>query len=50
MTLKPVAGGTKLTLLHTSVPDGQTGYQDGWRESYFEPMKAYFAKAKAKAR
>ncbi len=50
VTLKPVAGGTKLTLLHTSVPDGQTGYQDGWRESYFEPMKAYFAKAKAKAR
>jgi uncharacterized protein YndB with AHSA1/START domain len=42
VTLTPVAGGTKLTLLHTKVPDGQTGYRSGWGESYFEPMKAYF--------
>jgi len=48
VTLKPVAGGTRLTLLHTGVPDGQTGYKEGWRESYFEPMKAYFAKATRK--
>ena len=44
LTLKPVTGGTNISLLHTSVPDGQTGYKDGWRENYFEPMKAYFAK------
>lgn len=44
VTLRPVAGGTKLTLLHTSVPDGQTGYKAGWREWYFEPMKTWFAK------
>ena len=54
VTLKPVPGGTKVILLHSGVPDSHTGYQDGWRESYFEPMKAYFAKAapkkKAKAR
>lgn len=46
ITLKPVARGTKLTLLHTRVPDGQTGYRDGWRESYFEPMKVYFGAAR----
>ena len=35
--------GTKLTLRHTIVPDGHTGYQDGgWQEHYFEPMKRYF--------
>ena len=42
--LEPVAGGTRLTLHHTNVPDGHTGYQDGgWQDHYFEPMKKYFA-------
>jgi uncharacterized protein YndB with AHSA1/START domain len=55
ITLKPVAGGTKVTLLHSGVPDSQKdgGYKEGWVESYFEPMKAYFARAakpKAKKR
>jgi activator of HSP90 ATPase len=41
--LEPTAQGTKLTLHHTNVPDGHTGYQDGgWQEHYFEPMKRYF--------
>jgi uncharacterized protein YndB with AHSA1/START domain len=41
--LEPVAGGTLLTLRHTNVPDGHTGYQDGgWQQHYFEPMKQYF--------
>lgn len=36
-------GGTRVTIRHTNVPDGQLGYeQGGWQESYFEPMKAYF--------
>jgi uncharacterized protein YndB with AHSA1/START domain len=50
VTLKPVAGGTRLTLLHSSIPDSQKdgGYKAGWVESYFEPMKAYFAKAAKK--
>ena len=53
ITLKPVAGGTKLTLLHSGIPDSQKngGYKEGWFESYLDPMKAYFAKAaKPKAR
>ena len=50
VTLKPVAGGTKLTLLHSGIPDSQKdgGYRQGWADYYFEPMKAYFAKAKAR--
>jgi activator of HSP90 ATPase len=43
--LEPVAGGTRLTLHHTNVPDGHTGYQDGgWQDHYFEPMKRWFGK------
>ncbi len=41
--LEPVAEGTKLTLHHSNVPDGHSGYQNGgWQEHYFEPMKRYF--------
>ncbi len=43
VTLEPVAEGTRLTLHHTNVPDGQNGYYDGWQENYFDPMKAYFS-------
>ncbi len=38
----PSPGGCALTLLHTDIPDGQPDYEEGWREFYFEPMKAYF--------
>jgi activator of HSP90 ATPase len=51
--LAAIKGGTRLTLRHANVPDGQTSYQKGgWRDHYFRPMQAYFAKqkpAKAKA-
>jgi activator of HSP90 ATPase len=41
--LEPVADGTRITLHHTNVPDGHTGYQEGgWQQHYFEPMKQYF--------
>jgi len=41
--LEPVAGGTRLTLHHTNVPDGHTDYEHGgWQDNYFEPMKRYF--------
>jgi uncharacterized protein YndB with AHSA1/START domain len=48
VTMKPVAGGSKVTLLHSGVPDSHTGYREGWHESYFEPMKAYFGKTAPK--
>jgi activator of HSP90 ATPase len=41
--LEPVAGGTRVTVHHTNVPDGHTSYRDtGWQQSYFDPMKAHF--------
>ncbi|SPE23966.1 conserved hypothetical protein [Candidatus Sulfotelmatomonas gaucii] len=42
--LENAPGGTKLTLRHTNIPKGQSDYKSGWKECYFEPMKAYFAK------
>ena len=46
--LEAVPGGTKVTLHHTNVPDGQPNYQEGWQTHYFEPMKAHFGRAKKK--
>jgi uncharacterized protein YndB with AHSA1/START domain len=48
VTLAKAPGGTKVTLRHSTVPDGHDGYKSGWKSHYFEPMKAYFAKAKKK--
>jgi uncharacterized protein YndB with AHSA1/START domain len=43
--------GTRLTLTHNGVPDGQTSYEEhGWRDFYFAPMKAYFEGAKRKTK
>lgn len=42
--LEAVDGGTRLTLHHRNVPDGQIGYeQGGWQDNYFDPMQDYFA-------
>jgi activator of HSP90 ATPase len=44
--LEPAAGGTRVTVRHSNVPDGHTSYRDGgWQNSYFEPMKAHFKRA-----
>jgi hypothetical protein len=32
------------TLHHTDIPDGQSGYGQGWRDNYFDPMQALFTK------
>lgn len=43
ITLERVRGGTKLTIRHTDIPEGQReAYKDGWRQFYFNPMKKYF--------
>src|SRR5262249_17994180 len=45
VTLRAVPGGTRITLRHSRVPDGQTSYEKGgWQDHYFKPMKADFAK------
>lgn len=40
--LEPVDGGTLITLRHADIPDGQSGYEQGWRDNYFEPMRTFF--------
>ncbi|MBI4338490.1 MAG: SRPBCC domain-containing protein [Chloroflexi bacterium] len=43
--LEPSARGTRITLVHTGIPDGQgADYRQGWKDHYFAPMKAYLAK------
>jgi activator of HSP90 ATPase len=35
--------GTLLTMLHSEVPAAQAAsYRDGWKEYYWEPLKAWF--------
>ena len=43
--LEEVADGTKVTLNHTEIPDGQgDSYKQGWEDFYFTPMRKYFSK------
>ena len=36
--------GTLVTVRHSNVPEGDLGYENGgWQQSYFTPMRAYFA-------
>ena len=38
--LEDANGGTKLTLIHTDIPEGQADeYKQGWEDFYFKPMK-----------
>jgi len=40
--LEPVSEGTKLTLIHSGIPQGQPDYAQGWEDFYFKPMREYF--------
>jgi uncharacterized protein YndB with AHSA1/START domain len=43
ITLEASKGGTRLTLSHSNIPEGQAeSYETGWEESYFAPMREYF--------
>ena len=47
LKLDETKSGTKLTLIHSEIPDGQAkSYKNGWVEHYFNPMKEYFSKKK----
>lgn len=46
VTFEPAGNQTKLTLKHTGLPPHGKQYEDGWVESYFEPMKEYFSSRK----
>ncbi len=44
ITLEKTARGTKVTFLHTEIPEGQgSDYRKGWLDFYFRPMKEYFS-------
>jgi activator of HSP90 ATPase len=43
ITLEPIGEKTRLTLKHTGLPPHGGQYEQGWVESYFEPMQEYFA-------
>ena len=50
VTLTAHGDGARLSLRHAGVPDGQTAYENGgWRDFYFEPMKAYFARGRTRS-
>ncbi|MEW5940865.1 MAG: SRPBCC domain-containing protein [Chloroflexota bacterium] len=45
ITLEKSKGGTKLSLRHSNIPEGQAeNYKQGWKDFYFKPMKEYFKK------
>jgi len=44
--LEEVDGGTKVTLTHSNLPEGQAdSYQQGWDDFYFKPMKEHFGES-----
>jgi activator of HSP90 ATPase len=45
ITFDKIDNGTKFTLIHTNIPDGQReSYKKGWKDFYFTPMKKYFGR------
>ncbi|NJC96291.1 MAG: hypothetical protein C3F07_07035 [Anaerolineales bacterium] len=41
--LEETGNGTRLTLTHTDMPEGQVdSYRQGWEDFYFKPMREYF--------
>ena len=50
ISLKKKSGGTQLSMIQSRVPASQVDqYDNGWYESYWEPLKQYFrAKAQSK--
>ena len=43
VSFEPVEGGTRLSIRHSNVPDGEEHYEAGWQSHYIEPIKRYFA-------
>ena len=42
--LEEVEEGTRLTLIHSEIPEGQgEQYRQGWEEHYFEGVREYFS-------
>ncbi len=37
-----IDGGTRITVIHSDLPAHGDQYKQGWQDSYFTPMRAYF--------
>jgi activator of HSP90 ATPase len=49
LILEKTEDGTRLTLIHTDIPAGQSdNYKQGWDDFYFVPMRSYFEKSSSK--
>jgi activator of HSP90 ATPase len=47
ISLKAVKGGTKLTMVHSLVPEEQSDdYAAGWKEHYWSKLESYFVARK----
>ncbi|HEU0294415.1 MAG TPA: SRPBCC domain-containing protein [Anaerolineales bacterium] len=45
VSLEKVKRRTKVTISHSALPPGTaSAYKQGWKDSYFAPMKTYFGK------
>jgi len=45
VVLEPVPGGTRVHVIHTGIPEGQSEkYRSNWKDFYLKPMKRYFMK------
>ncbi|HSG42640.1 MAG TPA: SRPBCC domain-containing protein [Anaerolineales bacterium] len=43
--LEEIEGGTKVTLIHSDMPEDQVdSYRQGWEDFYFKPMREFFNK------
>ncbi len=48
ISLEPVEKGTKLTIVHSNLPDGEgKKYKKEWKDHYFAPMKKYFGNSES---
>ena len=48
ITFESHGNQTKLVLKHTGLPPHGGQYEQGWVESYFDPMKEYFSRRKSR--
>jgi len=42
VTFEEAAGGARVTIRHSGIPDGQPDYEQGWVDHYLEPMKRHY--------
>ena len=49
LSFKPKKGGTQVTMVQSNVPASQArNYRQGWVEAYWDPLRRYFQKRKAR--